>query len=57
MYLSKENQVKNVLSKYFEINCAMFRTEPIYKLSDLSQIAFHNKRDTKSYNSNPYINI
>lgn len=39
------------------LNYAIFRTEPIYKLSDLSQIGSHNKRDKKSYNSNPDINI
>ena len=39
------------------LNYAIFRTEPIYKLSDLSQIGSHNKREKKSYNSNPDINI
>ena len=40
-----------------KLNYAIFRTEAIYKLSDLSQIGSHNKRDKKSYNSNPDINI
>ncbi|MGN0993012.1 MAG: hypothetical protein ACI4PE_03740 [Bacilli bacterium] len=39
------------------LNYAIFRTELIYKLSDLSQIGSHTKRDKKSYNSNPDINI
>lgn len=38
------------------LNYAIFRSEPIYTLNDLAQIGSHNKRDKKSYNSNPDIN-
>ena len=31
------------------LNYAIFRSEPIYTLADLSQIGAHNKRDKKSY--------
>lgn len=37
------------------LNYAIFRSEPIYTLNDLAQIGSHNKRDKKSYNSNPDI--
>lgn len=37
------------------LNYAIFRSEPIYTLSDLSQIGAHNKREKKAYNSNPDI--
>ena len=36
---------------------AIFRVEPIYKLSDLAQIGSHNKREKKAYKSNPDIDI
>ena len=36
---------------------AIFRVEPINKLSDLAQIGSHNKREKKSYKSNPDIVI
>ena len=36
---------------------AIFRVEPINKLSDLAQIGSHNKREKKAYNSNPDIDI
>ena len=36
---------------------AIFRVEPINKLSDLSQIGSHNKREKKAYKSNPDIDI
>lgn len=36
---------------------AIFRTEPIYTLSDLSQIGSHNKREKKAYKSNPDIKL
>lgn len=36
---------------------AIFRVEPINKLSDLAQIGSHNKREKKSYKSNPDIDI
>lgn len=36
---------------------AIFRVEPINKLSDLAQIGSHNKREKKAYKSNPDINI
>ena len=39
------------------INYAIFRSEPIYTLQDLSQIGSHNKREKKAYNSNPNIKI
>ena len=39
------------------LNYAIFRSEPIYTLNDLAQIGSHNKRDKKSYNSNPDIKI
>ena len=38
------------------MNYAIFRSEPIYTLNDLAQIGSHNKREKKSYNSNPDIN-
>ena len=36
---------------------AIFRVEPINKLSDLAQIGSHNKREKKAYRSNPDIDI
>ena len=39
------------------LNCAIFRSEPIYTLKDLAQIGSHNKREKKAYNSNPDIKI
>ena len=36
---------------------AIFRVEPINKLSDLAQIGSHNKREKKAYKSNPDIDI
>ena len=36
---------------------AIFRVEPINKLSDLAQIGSHNKREKKAYQSNPDIDI
>ena len=42
--------------KIMNLNYAIFRSEPIYTLSDLSQIGAHNKREKKAYNSNPDIN-
>ena len=39
------------------LNYAIFRSEPIYTLSDLAQIGSHNKREKKSYNSNPDIKL
>lgn len=39
------------------LDYAIFRSEPIYTLNDLTQIGSHNKRDKKSYNSNPDIKV
>ena len=39
------------------LNYAIFRSEPIYTLNDLSQIGSHNKREKKAYNSNPNIKL
>ena len=39
------------------INYAIFRSEPIYTINDLSQIGSHNKREKQAYNSNPDIDI
>ena len=39
------------------MNYAIFRSEPIYTLNDLAQIGSHNKREKKTYNSNPNIKI
>ena len=39
------------------MNYAIFRSEPIYTLNDLAQIGSHNKREKKSYNSNPDIKL
>ena len=39
------------------LNYAIFRSEPIYTLADLSQIGAHNKRDKKSYKYNPDIDL
>ena len=36
---------------------AIFRVEPINKISDLAQIGSHNKREKKAYKSNPDIDI
>lgn len=36
---------------------AIFRVEPINKLSDLAQIGSHNKREEKAYKSNPDIDF
>ena len=37
------------------LNYAIFRSRPIMTLNDLAQIGSHNKREKKSYNSNPDI--
>ena len=34
------------------LNYAIFRSEPIYTISDLAQIGSHNKREKKAYQSN-----
>ncbi len=39
------------------LNYAIFRSQPIYTLSDLAQIGSHNKREKKAYKSNPDINM
>ena len=39
------------------LNYAIFRSEPIFTINDLAQIGAHNKRDKKSYRSNPDIDI
>ena len=39
------------------MNYAIFRSEPIYTLNDLAQIGSHNKKEKKTYNSNPNIKI
>ncbi len=39
------------------MNYAIFRSEPIYTLSDLAQVGSHNQREKKSYKSNPDIKI
>ena len=39
------------------LNYAIFRSEPIMTINDLAQIGSHNKREKKSYNSNPDIDI
>jgi Plasmid recombination enzyme. len=39
------------------MNYAIFRTEPIYKSSDLGQIGSHNKREKKAYQSNKDIDV
>jgi len=39
------------------LNYAIFRSEPIFTINDLAQIGAHNKRDKKSYKSNPDIDI
>ncbi len=39
------------------INYAIFRSEPIYAISDLAQIGSHNKREKKAYKSNPDIKL
>lgn len=39
------------------MNYAIFRSEPIYTLKDLAQIGSHNKREKKTYNSNPDIKL
>ena len=36
---------------------AIFRSQPINTIGDLSQIGSHNKRDKKAYKSNPDINV
>ena len=40
-----------------ELNYAIFRSEPIMTISDLSQIGSHNKREKKCYQSNKNIKI
>ena len=37
------------------LNYAIFRSEPIMTIPDLTQIGSHNKREKKAYNSNPDI--
>ena len=39
------------------LNYAIFRSEPIMTLRDLAQIGSHNKREKKTYKSNPDIEI
>ena len=39
------------------MNYAIFRTQPIKKLSDLGQIGAHNQRKKEAYKSNPDIDI
>ena len=39
------------------LNYAIFRSEPIMNTNDLSQIGSHNRREKKSYQSNPDIDI
>ena len=39
------------------LNYAIFRSEPILTINDLAQIGSHNKREKKTYNSNPDIDI
>ena len=39
------------------LNYAIFRSEPIMTINDLAQIGSHNKREKKSYSSNPDIDI
>jgi len=39
------------------LNYAIFRSEPIMTTQDLSQIGLHNKREKKSYKSNPNIKL
>lgn len=39
------------------MNYAIFRSRPIYTLSDLAQIGSHNQREKKSYKSNPDIKM
>ena len=39
------------------MNYAIFRSEPIMTINDLAQIGSHNKREKKSYSSNPDIDI
>ena len=39
------------------LNYAIFRSEPIMTINDLAQIGSHNKREKKTYNSNPDIDI
>ena len=40
-----------------ELNYAIFRSEPIMTIPDLSQIGSHNKREKKAYQSNPDIDL
>ena len=42
----KENDIMN-------LNYAIFRSESVYTINDLAQIGSHNKREKKSYQSNP----
>lgn len=39
------------------LNYAIFRSQPIMTINDLTQIGSHNKREKKSYKSNPDIKI
>ena len=39
------------------LNYAIFRSQPIMTINDLAQIGSHNKRDKKSYKSNPNIKL
>lgn len=39
------------------LNYAIFRSQPIMTINDLAQIDSHNKREKKSYKSNPDIRI
>ena len=39
------------------LNYAIFRSEPIMTIPDLSQIGAHNKREKKAYQSNKDIKI
>lgn len=40
-----------------DLNYAIFRSEPIYTISDLAQIGSHNKREKNAYQSNKDIKI
>ena len=39
------------------LNYAIFRSEPIMTIGDLAQIGSHNKREKKTHQSNPDINL
>ena len=60
MFVVKNASMKLMIIKvrwiFINLNYAIFRSEPIFTLSDLAQIGSHNKREKKAYNSNPDIN-